>query len=146
MSLFGTHPLWGEADPDVDYFGAIERFAEERFAAYARKVVHAMQREVACGIFGDSIPLKTFWDEVCWFCQKGYEDTPADTPLEMAITAYIESVVEKIPETEAVLMSCAASQDQDGMPDRSDHELCRALGEYVSEIAASRSLEAFEIY
>lgn len=54
----------GGEDPYDDVVRAAYAFADQTYARLARRIVHAMQRFPASGIF-DGEPHRTLWDEYC---------------------------------------------------------------------------------
>lgn len=52
--------------------------------------------------------------------------------------------VEDLPHTEAVLLSCAVAEEQEGMPARSDDEITETVRDVIREAASRRSMARFE--
>ena len=138
--------LMTDADLGVDYFHPIQRFATDRIEALAKRVIIRLQRMDASGIFdGESNRLKSVWDEWCWY-QTNYDN---DTYMlsygfEETLDDMISGTVSEIPQSEAVLLSCAVCENQEHMPARSDDEICAVVRDVVTEAASRRSLDRFE--
>ncbi|MGZ2258873.1 hypothetical protein [Roseobacter sp. A03A-229] len=140
--------LMAEADPAVDYFDPIQRFAAERIEALAKRVIIRLQRLPAVGMFEDTAePLKTVWDEWCWYQAKYDSDTGMlSYGSEETLDGMIECTVDELPHPEAVLISCGVCEDQGHMPARSDDDICTVVREVVTEAASKRSMDRFEVW
>ena len=88
---------------------AIWRYAEERFAALARKVRYRLQRIQASRIYGDDLGHKTVWDEYCYEVLRG----PTEA-LESAWTStlhpFLEQAVSALSNREKVLLFLATEE------------------------------------
>ncbi|WP_206478004.1 hypothetical protein [Halomonas sp. KRD171] len=141
-----TPYLFTEPCEDVDYFEPITAFAEKRLEALAKRVIYGMQRMPASGMFEYTAkPLKSFWDEWCWYQAKYDNDCGSlSSAFELTLESMISVTVRELPNEEAVLISCAVCEDQQNMPARSDDEICNSVRDVVTEAAGSRSLARFE--
>ncbi|MGM1052485.1 MAG: hypothetical protein ACQEXO_08835 [Pseudomonadota bacterium] len=141
--------LMADPDPEIDYFGPIQEFSAKRLQSIARSVIHHFQRIPAEGIFEGHTgrPLKTLWDEWCWYQEKYDNDFGSlSSAFEQTLDGMISGTVADLSQEEAVLMSCAVCEDQTNMPARSDDEICAVVRDIVTEAAGCRSLERFEVY
>ncbi|WP_425040855.1 hypothetical protein [Primorskyibacter sp. S187A] len=140
--------LMAEADPEVDYFHPIQRFAAERIEALAKRVIIRLQRLDASGIFeGEAQGIKTVWDEWCWYQEKYDSDTGMlSWAAEEILDGMIAGTVSVLPHSEAVLISCGVCEDQAHMPARSDDDICAVVREVVTEAASKRSMDRFEVW
>lgn len=131
---------------DVDYFDPIQNFASQRLATIAKSVIYRMQRMPAVGCFEDTAkPLKSIWDEWCWYQAKYDNDCGSlSDAFEQTLDEIVSGSVHELNDEEAVLISCAVCEDQQGMPGRSDDDICRAVRDVVTEAASRRSLVQFE--
>lgn len=141
----GHTALLGSEDKDRSYFAAIETYADERFQQLARMVVARLQKRKASRALDDRMQgAKTLWDEICWFLKEGYVDSMLEYETLHDCDLLCHTVIRKISDAEAVLLSCAASEDQQWMPARDDNELERVLRAYVREHAFARDMSKFE--
>lgn len=140
--------LMAEADPEVDYFHPIQRFAAERVEALAKRVIIRLQRMPAVGMFDDTAePLKTVWDEWCWYQAKYDNDIEGlSWGFEETLNGMIEGTVDELSHSEGILISCGVCEDQDHMPARSDADICTVVREVVTEAASKRSMDRFEVW
>ncbi|WP_299374909.1 hypothetical protein [uncultured Tateyamaria sp.] len=140
--------LMAEAGPEVDYFHPIQVFAAERIEALAKRVIIRLQRMPAVGMFEDTAePLKTVWDEWCWYQEKYDSDTGMlSDGFEETLDSMVAGTVSELPHSEAVLISCGVCEDQDHMPARSDDDICAVVRQVVTEAASKRSMDRFEVW
>ncbi len=138
--------LEGEADPEIDYFSAIAAFSEKRFVHLTRRVIFRMQRRKAFDVFeGETSKLKNLWAEWRWSNEKhSFESDASLTAIEDIVTEIIAEVVDDIDHETAVLLSCAASSDQEHMPARSDHTIAAVIREMLAEAASQLSVDTYE--
>ena len=100
------------------------------------------------GVFDQtSKPLQNVWDEWCWY-QSNYDNDcgSLSDAFETTLDALIAGHVSLVPDTEAVLLSCAICEDQEDMPSRSDMDMCDFLREIVTDFAGHRSMAEFELH
>ena len=92
----------GSEDPYYEVIRAADRFADRTYERLARKVVHAMQRFPATGIFGDFYN-RTLWDE---FCQERHfgSHEGLDTAWDITVAPYIEQALASVSEHERDLL------------------------------------------
>ena len=119
---------------------AVSVYADVRFEAYGRKVVHALQRKRAF----DS-GYKTAWDEYCHHADALHNLQDARPELAIAIGYSIGDVAEAIPNEEATLLCVGdAWQDDDclqrGMVLRNDDWIRDAIKRAVYRMADRRSM------
>ena len=135
----------GIPDPDVDYYGAIQTFATERVKSIATAIIADLREISPSGMFETAKPLRNVWDEWCWY-QANYDNDcgALSDAFETTLDAMIAGHVAELPSTEAILLSCAICEDQEGMPSRCDHSLCAFLREVITDSAGRRSMAEFE--
>ena len=141
--------LMGYPDPCVDYFAVLRDYSYKRLEGLARRVIYSSQRIPATGIFEGETgrPLRTFWDEFCFYIQKYDNDCGLlSYGFDATLDGMITSIVEDISNEEAVLISCAVCEYQEHMPARDDKEICDVVRTVLNEAAGWRSLEKFELY
>lgn len=95
-------------------------FGAVRFDALVRTIIWQMRRVAASGIWGDDYAYRTLWDEICHEVQEGPFDTPTvdgmatlSTAFEMTIRPFVDTLLEKLPREEAVLLTLYAIEDCD---------------------------------
>lgn len=89
-------------DPYDDVIRAADRFADWTYARLARKVVHAMQRFGATGIFNDG-NHRTLWDEYCHERHHGPHDA-LETVWDQTIKPYIDHALASLSRHERDLV------------------------------------------
>ncbi len=144
-----TEPFFfAEADPEVDYLSAIQRFAEKQFAHLARKVEFRMQRSKPSGVFsGESKRLKNMWAEWCWYYEKhAFYGGPLYFAFEDYLSTIIDDVVQSVDDEVAILLCCAAAEEQNGLPWRSNDLIASTIREMLSEAAGARGVDDYEDY
>lgn len=90
------------ADPYDDVIRAAHRFADQTYARLARKIVHAMQRFPASGIFGDQ-PHRTLWDEYCHERHFGSHDA-LESAWDATVAPYIDQALASLTPDEHNLL------------------------------------------
>jgi hypothetical protein len=143
MTWLPDDPLRGDGDTQINYFRVIRRYAEERFQALAREVIFRLQRTPAPGWFGDGQGFKSAWDEFCWLCQKGYDFTPPAYAYQDHVKGLAAGAVMSLSNAEAILLTCAASDELTDDPCRDDRELQRVVCALVGEMAGQRNVDRF---
>lgn len=93
----------GSEDPYDDVIRAADRFADGTYARLARKVVHAMQRCGATGIFGDDNGCRTLWDDYCHERHHGPHDA-LEAGWDQTITPYIDHALASLSRHERNLI------------------------------------------
>jgi hypothetical protein len=136
------------ADPEVDYFNLIETFAKKRVKALAGKTIYNMQRIPAPGTFDDTATgLKSVWDEFCWYVQFCENDMEfLSDGMDQTVDGLIQAYVEEVPFEEAVLLTCAASEDHSHLPSRANDDIIAVVRNCVSEAAGQRAMSRFEVW
>lgn len=139
--------LGGSPESEIDYFHAIEAFAQRRLMKLAGSIIAQMQRVEASGFFADQTKgMKSVWDEWCWYQAKYDNDVVGmSDAFEATLQAFVEAAVEELAHEEAVLLSCAAAEDHQNMPARDNHEIARVLTEMIVGAAGRRSMTRFEV-
>lgn len=137
-----------EPSEKIDYFDPIKNFASKRLVSLAKSAIYRMQRMPAVGCFEYTAkPLKSIWDEWCWYQAKYDNDCGIlSDAIEQTLDGIVSSCVQELDYEEAVLISCAVCEDQQGMPGRSDDDICHAVRDVVTEAASHRALERFEVW
>lgn len=95
-------------DPYDDVIRAADRFADWTYARLARKVVHAMQRFRATGIFDEG--CRTLWDEYCHERHFGPHDA-LETSWDATIAPYIEHALASLASQERALLDSVNEVD-----------------------------------
>jgi len=109
--------MTGCEDPYDDVIRAADRFADWTYARLARKVVHAMQRFGATGIFDDG-NHRTLWDEYCHERHHGPHDA-LETVWDQTIAPYIDYALASLSPHERDLIDRLNNVDGGGTtPDR----------------------------
>lgn len=134
--------LMGEVDP------AIMDFAREKFAALAKRAISRIQRTKGSGIFeGEAEGLRSLWDEWCWYqANHGSDTVLLSDAAEQMLDGFIASVVEELPKTEAILLSKAASEDEEHGGGYNPSMISGVVREVIREAASRRSMSRFEVY
>ena len=143
-----TPTFLAETEAGVDYLSAIQTYAERRYITLAGRVISRLQRIRKAGLFSDETKgMKSIWDECCWH-QANYDDGSGmmSDAFEKTIDTMVLALVQEIEPAEAVLLTCAAAEDQDGMPHQSDDIICSTVREMVMEAASIRDMSRFEVY
>lgn len=122
---------------DLALYRAAWRYAGARAEVLARKVVYAMQRSPASGIFGDR-GHRTVWDEYCHECQYGPHEGLMSA-WDHTLDGFLTSVANNVDELERELLELAISE-----PGNGPVELQRAMKAALQEIAGQRHLSGFE--
>ncbi len=137
-----------EASAEVDYFDPIQAFAKKRYVRLAGRVISQLQRLPRSGIFAsETRGMKSIWDEWCWYQAQFDNDCGMlSSAMEDTLLSLILAVVQEVEPDEAVLLTCAAAEEQDGMPYRSDDVMAAVLRDMVTEAAGMRSVSRFEVY
>jgi hypothetical protein len=140
--------LNGEASADVDYFDPIQAFAKKRYVRLAGRIISQLQRIPCSGIFSDETKgMKSVWDEWCWYQAHYDNDCGAlSSAFEDTLSSMILAILQEVEPDEAVLLTCAAAEEQDCMPYRSDEVMAAVLHDMVTEAAGMRSVSRFEVY
>lgn len=127
-------------DLDSAPWKAAWRFSDARIQALARKVIHAMQRMPASGIFGDDYRFKSVWDEYCREVQEG--------PHPMLEAAFYQTVdpmiawqVDRLEQSERQLLEIALAEDAEEWGD-----ILMAVRKSLQGIAIDRDLSKLARY
>lgn len=118
-------------------------FASHRVRSIASSAIHKIQRMKASGSQGADYDLRTLWNEYSWEIQNGDGDL-VGTLVEDLVTETVESIVAKLPDAEATLLTCAYSDDDDDVGLRNDHVIITAVLNRISAKASSRNLERLD--
>jgi hypothetical protein len=126
---------------------ALRAWARERFAALARRVVHALQRMAASGSF-DDYGFRTLWDEYCHEMQHGPHGLLKDA-FEESVDPFVAHAVDQLSATEGKLLTTAAIDIYDEY-DNWHGELCpapdlmeRGVRDELIRMAMDRDLSRF---
>ncbi|WBY17301.1 hypothetical protein PF049_03855 [Erythrobacteraceae bacterium WH01K] len=85
------------------------RLTDTRIQALARKVIHAMKRMPATGIFGDDYPFKSVWDEYCREVQEG-PNPMLEAAFDQTVDPMIAWQVDQLDHSERHLLEIALAE------------------------------------
>ena len=125
---------------DSALWNAAWRFSDTRIRALARKVIHAMQRMPASGIFGDDHRFKSVWDEYCREVQEGPHPI-LEAAFDQTVAPMIAFQVDQLDHSERQLLEIALA---DGAEARGD--IAVAVRKSLQGIAIDRDLSKFANY
>lgn len=128
---------------EPELLAPIQEFARHRMNSIASSAIHRIQRVNASGAQGGDYDLRTLWNEFSWEIQNGDGDFVGGL-VEDLVIEIIEGVVEQLPDPEAVLLTCAFSDDADDVNYRDNSVIAAAVLERVSDKASLRNLERFD--
>ena len=143
-----TPTFEAETEAGVDYLSAIQKYAEQQYISLAGRVISQLQRIPKSGLFSEETKgMKSIWDECCWYQANYGDDTGMmsdafEETLESMILAYVQELDHAV----AVLLTCAAAEDQTNMPCQSDDIICSVVRDLVTEAASLRNISRFEVY
>lgn len=127
-------------DLDSALWKATWRFSDARIQALARKVLHAMQRVPASGIFGDDYRFKSEWDEYCREVQEGPQPM-LEAAFDQTVEPKITWQIDQLNRSERQLLEIALAEGADEPGD-----IALAVRKSLREIAADRDLSKFANY
>ena len=127
-------------DLDSALWKAAWRFSDTRIQALARKVIHAMQRMPAGGIFGDDYRFRTVWDEYCREAQEGPHPM-LEAALDQTVDPMVAWQVDQLDHSERQLLEISLAESVDGSGD-----IAMAVRKSLQGIAIDRDLSKFENY
>ena len=128
---------------------AIRHYSAQRYSELAHEVVVQLDQIGATSIFGDDYKHRTFWDELCHEMHEGPHSV-LEWAFEVTLDPIIHAIVERIEDSEAVLLTIGArwhldedhEADGDGLatPDLIRHNLEDA----IKALAMSRDMSEFD--
>lgn len=130
---------------------AVRDFAAIEIDRLARRIVHALQRMPASGIYGDDYAYKSLWDEYCHEAQEGPHDG-LEGSWEMTINPFVDEVLDKIPHHVGVLLTILAASNLDEPQEAEmigafDREGIKELVlSSIDEIARRREISRFRAF
>lgn len=127
-------------DLDSALWKAAWRFSDARIQALARKVIHAMQRMGASGIFGDDYRFKTVWDEYCREVQEGPHPM-LEAAFDQTVDPMIAWQVDQLDTAERQLLEIAVAESPEEWGD-----IAVAVRKSLQGIAIDRDLSKFVNY
>ncbi|VVT00754.1 hypothetical protein [Erythrobacter sp. EC-HK427] len=116
------------------------RFSDSRIQALARKVITAMQRMPASGIFGDDYRFKSVWDEYCREVQEGPHPM-LEAAFDQTVDPMIAWQVDRLEQSERQLLEMALAE---GAKEWGD--IAMAVRKSLQGIAIDRDLSKFATY
>ncbi|MEE4201717.1 hypothetical protein [Erythrobacter sp.] len=122
---------------DSALWKAAWRFSDTRIQALARKVIHAMQRMPASGIFGDDYRFKTVWDEYCREAQEGPHPM-LEAAFDQTVDPMIAWHIEQLNHSERQLLEIALAEGAEEWGD-----IAMAVRRSLQGIAIDRDLSKF---
>ena len=132
--------LTGNADPSVI------AFAQERFAALARRSIARMQRISASGVLGgEAEGLRSLWDEWCWY--QAYHDSGTallSEAIEQTFDDLIRTVVDGVSDAEANLLAHAAYEHEVEGELHIPLLIVQVVRGVISDAASRRDMYRFE--
>lgn len=108
----------GSDDQYDDVIRAADRFADWTYGRLARKIIHAMQRFGATGIFGDDHGCRTLWDEYCHERHFGPHEA-LETAWNWTIDPYIDHALASLSLHERAVLD--SLNEVDGNRTTADH-------------------------
>ena len=127
-------------DLDSALWKAAWRFSDTRIQSLARKVIHAMQRMAASGIFGDDYRFKSVWDEYCLEAQEGPHPM-LEAAFDQTVDPMIAWHIDQLDQSERQLLEIALA---DGAEEWGD--IAVAVRKSLQGIAIDRDLSKFVNY
>lgn len=128
----------GDLDPAL--WKAAWRFSDTRIQALARKVIYAMQRMPASGIFGDDYRFKTVWDEYCREVQEGPHPM-LEAAFGQTVDPMIAWHIDQLDPAERQLLETALAEGAEEWGD-----IAVAVRKSLQGIAIDRDLGKFASY
>ena len=116
------------------------RFSETRIQALARKVIYAMQRMPASGVFGDDYRFKSVWDEYCREVREGPHPM-LEVAFDQTVDPMIAWQVDQLDPAERQLLEIAVAESPE---ERGD--IAVAVRKSLQGIAIDRDLSKFTNY
>lgn len=127
-------------DLDSALSKATWRVSDTRIQALARKVIHAMQRMPASGIFGDDYRFKSVWDEYCREVQEGPHPM-LGAAFDQTVDPMIAGQVDQVEHSERRLLEIALAEGAEEWGD-----IATGVRKSLRGIAIDRDLSKFENY
>ncbi|QRM42818.1 hypothetical protein [Rhizobium sp. BG4] len=126
---------------------ALVRLAAEYNQRAAGRIVHALQRQHASGVFGGDYDHKSLWDELCHDAQNGphFED---DEPWDSILAPLLQKEVERLTAAEFEVLWLAAIPDVDDLATafRDAGVIKEEFRSALLQRAGERNLERFEVW
>ena len=128
---------------------AVADFASVELASMARRIVSALQRMPATGIFGDDYSFRSLWDEYCHEVQNG-PSYDLEWAWDATIAPFIQHQIDRLPVHARLLISIGAEyerSDDDNISAHYDPDLVHdAAKSCLGRMAARRSMDRFNCY
>ncbi|MBV7522631.1 hypothetical protein [Ensifer sp. ENS12] len=126
---------------------ALFRLAAEYNQRAAGRLIHALQRRHASGVYGGDYEHKSIWDELCHDAQSGphfHDHDPWDSILE----ALLQKEVERLTAAEFEALWLAAIPDVDDLTTalRDAGVIKEEFRSALLQRAGERNLERFEVW
>lgn len=125
---------------DSALWKAAWRFSDTRTRALARKVIHALMRMPASGIFEDDYRFKSVWDEYCYEVQEGPHPM-LEAAFDLTVDPLIAWQVDQLDQSERQLLEIALADDAD-----ESNNIIAAVRISLCGIAINRDLRKFATY
>ncbi|NOV21235.1 hypothetical protein E5S70_35495 [Ensifer adhaerens] len=126
---------------------ALVRLATEYNQRAAGRIIHALQRRHASGVFGGDYEHKSLWDELCHDAQSGphFDD---QEPWDSILDALLQKEVERLTAAEFEALWLAALPDVDDLTTapRDAGVIIEEFRSALLQRAGERSLERFEVW
>ncbi|MBD9448906.1 hypothetical protein [Rhizobium sp. RHZ01] len=123
------------------------RLAAEYNQRAARRIIYALQRRQASGVFGGDYEHKSLWDELCHDAQSGphFDD---DEPWDSILDALLQKEVERLTAAEFEALWLAAIPDVDHLTtaSRDAGVIKEEFRSALRQQAGERNLERFEVW
>ncbi|MBD9371345.1 hypothetical protein IB238_01660 [Rhizobium sp. ARZ01] len=127
-------------------WAALRRLAAEYNQRAAGRIIHALQRRHASGVFGD-YEHKSLWDELCHDAQNGpYFDD--DEPWDSILEPLLQKEVGRLTAAEVEALWLAAIPDVDDLTTapRDAGVIKEEFRSALMQRAGERNLERFEVW
>ena len=127
-------------------FKAVRAYARALNGRTANKIIHALRRAKAVGVYGDA-GHRTRWDEFCYEWQEGPHE-PLRTAWEQDVYSYLESYSSKLMDEDRLLLSAAAMWEFDEAQNQRELGICpeliqRSIMDVLVKAAMARDLSRF---
>ena len=125
---------------------ALRRLADEYRNRAARRIIHALQRSPATGVYGYDYRHRSLWDELCHKTQSGpyWDDDLWDSVLDPLLEREVGRLTPA--EIEIVWLSTLPDVDDLQTAARDPEVVSEALRSGLMEAAGNRNMERFEVW
>lgn len=133
-------------DLEEQSFIAVRAYARALNGRTANKIIHALRRAKAVGVYGDA-GHRTRWDEFCHEWQEGPHE-PFRTAWEHDLHPYLESHSSELTGEDGLLLSAAAMWEFDEAQNHAELAKCpeliqRSIMDALIKAAMARDLSRF---